>query len=412
MKVFKNEEEMLMWTRIDLKDRAKACLRKYYWAAFVVSLIASLASGFSSGNGGSTGYNSGNSGTGNNSAYVFDLPAGNLTGNLPDSLGAYSGILENVPVGGSTLHMGRLFWGFLAGAVVILVILALVISIFVAPAIEVGRNRFYMESRLIGQSAGVGKILWGFTHNYLNIIWTMFLRGLFIGLGTILCVFPGIYLSYCYYMVPYILAENPDMKPMEAMRLSKSMMEGHKFNTFVLELSFFGWLLLGACLCFVGTFFVLPYYDATFAELYAVLRQPFSGNLNGFGYPDVVPTGSYNGTWQDGYQSGYQGGSGYGQGSGYGTGGNYGQGTGYDAGGSYSQGYGYDAGGSYGQGYGDGTANQPFGQNGGAEQNYGAGQEASGKEDRGSEVNRSEGGPGRGYYLNGVFYPYTDEDNQ
>lgn len=377
-----------MWTRADLKDRAKACLRKYYWAAFVVSLIASLVGGFGGGNRGGTGYNSGNLGTGDNSGYVFDLPAGDLTGNLPDSLGAYSGLLENVPVGGSTLHMGRLFWGFLAGAVVILLILALVISIFVAPAIEVGRNRFYMESRLIGQSAGVGKILWGFTHNYLNIILTMFLRGLFIGLGTILCVFPGIYLSYCYYMVPYILAENPDMKPMEAMRLSKSMMEGHKFNTFVLELSFFGWLLLGACLCFVGTFFVLPYYDATFAELYAVLRQPFSGNLNGFGYPDVVPTGSYNGTWQDGYQSGYQGGSGYDQGAGYGAGGSYGQGAGY------------------------GPADQPFGQNGGAEQNYGAGQEASGKEERGSEVSRSEGGPGRGYYLNGVFYPYTEEDNQ
>ena len=291
-----------MWTRAELKDRAKACLQKYYWAAFVVSLIASLVSGLGGGNGGGVSYNTGNSGAAGNSGYVFDIPSGNLTENFPNSLGVSSGLLENVSVS-STLHVGRLFWGLLAGAMIVLIILALVVGIFVAPAIEVGRSRFYMESRLMGQSAGIGKILWGFTHSYLNIVWTMFLRGLFIGLGTILCVIPGIYLSYCYYMVPFILAENPDMKPMEAMRLSKSMMEGHKFDTFILELSFFGWLLLGACLCFVGTFFVLPYYDATFAELYAVLRQPFSGSLNGFGYPDVVPAGSYDGTWQNSYQA-------------------------------------------------------------------------------------------------------------
>lgn len=373
-----------MWTRAELKDRARECLRKYYWAAFVVSLIASLVSGFGGGNGGGISYRTENAGAAGNSGYEFNIPSGNLTENLPNSLGVSSGFLENVSVG-STLHMGRLFWGLLAGAVIVLIILALVVGIFVAPAIEVGRSRFYMESRLMGQSAGVGKILWGFTHSYLNIVWTMFLRGLFIGLGTILCVIPGIYLSYCYYMVPFILAENPDMKPMEAMRLSKSMMEGHKFDTFILELSFFGWLLLGACLCFVGTFFVLPYYDATFAELYTVLRQPYSGSLNGFGYPDVVPAGSYDGTWQNSYQGGYQ--------------------NEYQGGfqnGSYGQGAGYRA---------DGTEPQGFGQNGEGE-NYSSGQEDPVKEERESEVSRSEGGPGRGYYLNGVFHPYTEEDDR
>lgn len=390
---FENEEEMCMWTRAELKDRAKACLRKYYWAAFAVSLIASLVGGFGGGNAGGVSYDTGNSGAAGNSSYVFDIPSENLTENLPNSL-AHSGLWENVSVSGSTLHMGQLFWGLLAGAMLVLIILALVVGIFVAPVIEVGRNRFYMESRLMGRSAGVGRVLWGFTHNYLNIVWTMFLRGLFIGLGTILCVFPGIYLSYCYYMVPFILTENPEMKPMEAMRLSKSMMEGHKFDTFILELSFFGWLLLGACFCFVGTFFVMPYYDATFAELYAVLRQPFSGSLNGFGYPDVVPAGSYGGTWRNGSQSEYQNGS-YGQRAGYGAAGNYSQGNGYDS----------------AQGYKEGAENQSFGQNGSAEENYRADQGASVKEERESEVSRSEGGPGRGYYLNGVFHPYTEEDN-
>ena len=152
-----------------------------------------------------------------------------------------------------------------------------------------------MESRLKGQTAGFGAS-YGLRH-YLNIVLTTFLRDLIIVGGTFLCVLPGLYFAYCYYMVPYILAENPEMKPMEALRLSKQMMEGHKMNTWLLEMSFFGWMFLGAMACGVGTFFVLPYYYATFAELYAVLRAPYGGELNGFGYPEVVPTGSFGGTY-------------------------------------------------------------------------------------------------------------------
>ena len=57
------------------------------------------------------------------------------------------------------------------------------------------------------------------------------------------------------------------MKTMEVLRLSKEMMDGQKWNAFVLGLSFLGWQLLGTLLCGIGTFFVQPYVDATFAEL-------------------------------------------------------------------------------------------------------------------------------------------------
>ena len=135
---------------------------------------------------------------------------------------------------------------------IVFLILALVLGIFVIPVIAVGHNRYYMESRLMGRSAGFGKLLWGFSRHYLNIVLTMFLRDLIIVGGTFLCVLPGLYFAYCYYMVPYILAENPEMKPMEALRLSKQMMEGHKMNTWLLEMSFFGWMFLGAMACGVG----------------------------------------------------------------------------------------------------------------------------------------------------------------
>ena len=59
----------------------------------------------------------------------------------------------------------------------------------------------------------------------------------------------------------------------DALALSRQMMDGEKFNLFVLQWSFIGWELLGMLLCGIGILFVVPYENATFAELYAVLRK-------------------------------------------------------------------------------------------------------------------------------------------
>ena len=63
------------------------------------------------------------------------------------------------------------------------------------------------------------------------------------------------------------------MDSKEIFRLSKPMMDGNKFATWVLELSFIGWYLLGVLCCCIGGFFVNPYYEATLAELYLKLRE-------------------------------------------------------------------------------------------------------------------------------------------
>ena len=70
-----------------------------------------------------------------------------------------------------------------------------------------------------------------------------------------------------------ILAENPTLTGMRAREISDAMTDGEKLEIFVLGLSFIGWFLLGALCCGVGTLFVTPYQQATFAELYAVQRQ-------------------------------------------------------------------------------------------------------------------------------------------
>jgi len=91
---------------------------------------------------------------------------------------------------------------------------------------------------------------------------------------SLLFIIPGIVKSYSYRMVPYILAENDEISGKEAIELSMQMMNGHKWNTFVLDLSFLGWQILSAfTLGILSVFYVAPYIHATDAELYKTLRD-------------------------------------------------------------------------------------------------------------------------------------------
>ena len=84
----------------------------------------------------------------------------------------------------------------------------------------------------------------------------------------------GIFIKrYSYFMVPYIAADNPDMNGRDAVTLSRRIMQGHKWECFVLELSFLGWQILG--ILTLGLFNVLytnPYKAAVFTQYYGQVR--------------------------------------------------------------------------------------------------------------------------------------------
>lgn len=332
-----------MWTRAELKTRAKMCLKQYYWWAFLVSLIFAIISSVGSGGSGGIG-NGAEQSVGGYEAH-FETGDGFSSGLVvPEGLGQAAGIAKNLPIPGSDLlRIGGIAAGIMVGVMIAVFVVSLVLGIFVIPVFEVGHNRFYMESRLMMRSAGVEKILWGFKNRYLNLVGAMFIRGLIVGLAALVSCIPmlagavlillseplmvfgvilmlldvpviffvSLWLNYAYFAVPFILAENPEMKAMEAMRLSREMTKGHKFSIFVLDLSFLGWYLLGLLACGIGMFFVTPYVQATYAELYAVLRRPYdNGRLNGFGIPEYGgPGGGYGGPGgeYDSYSGGYGG---------------------------------------------------------------------------------------------------------
>lgn len=162
-----------MWTRAELKDRAKMCLSRYYWAAFLVSLIFAILSGFGGNTQRITGYleqnESVNGQTDQSSLILGELGgdgsfSGNTRGGLASGIELVPGLGDVYGPGAGnagSMVASNLFYRLFAGAVVVIVIISVVIGIFVQPLFEIGRNRFYMESRVTGTVGGHWKTFLG-----------------------------------------------------------------------------------------------------------------------------------------------------------------------------------------------------------------------------------------------------------
>ena len=82
----------------------------------------------------------------------------------------------------------------------------------------------------------------------------------------------AIILNYVYGMVPYLLHDYPELTPREAMKISREMMRGQKWNLFVLDLTFIGWIILAFFTAGVGMLFVQPYMLTARAAFYEDLK--------------------------------------------------------------------------------------------------------------------------------------------
>lgn len=225
------------------------------------------------------------------------------------------------------------------GIVVGAVLLALVLySLLFANPLTVGHNRFYLDARM--GNAQVGNVFSQLSSGkYGNTVKTMFLYDLKLWLWGLFTLIPVIYfgvslvnaissagnmsepaldiiysvtmqllgsfmlamLLYCiciipqiikrlsYTMVPYLLAENPQMSQKRAFEISVNTMKGEKAHYFGLQLSFIGWYILagiaggivgqfmgesvGSIVTMIGMVFLYPYVYATYAEFYCCMRE-------------------------------------------------------------------------------------------------------------------------------------------
>ena len=199
-------------------------------------------------------------------------------------LGRQKGVLATVM---NSLDSGRLYVTLGAAlysvvqsrqAVVVILILVSMVAyggvwVFLRLLYRGTLRRAFLETRIYARMPMSHLLHFRMTRRWVRASLTLLLAAVYETLWDLTLV-GGFIKRYSYFLVPYIVAENPDIHPREAITLSRRMMNGHKWECFRLELSFVGWMLLGF-VTFGATeaLWSVPYRVAAFTEYYALLRE-------------------------------------------------------------------------------------------------------------------------------------------
>ena len=106
-----------------------------------------------------------------------------------------------------------------------------------------------------------------------RVLTTTLLYYVYVFLWSLLLLIPGCIKSYSYAMTPYILKDNPEMKNNAAIEESMRIMNGHKLELFLLDLSFIGWALLSFLTCGIGFLWLAPYMNMARVSFYEDLKK-------------------------------------------------------------------------------------------------------------------------------------------
>ena len=227
-----------MWNRQEVKAKGKESFKKNYWNCVLVAVIYTI---------------------------LFASTTGSGAASKRDELSAeFSAQINESP---NPIALAAVIIGVLGIAVII----ATLVDVFLVNPIEVGCGRFFLLNQ--SEQAGVGELGHPFKNNYGNVVVGVFLRDLILAIGFMLFIIPGVILTYSFRMVPYILAEDPTVSAIDALKRSRAMMQGNKWKAFVFDLSFILWYLLAGITCgLLAIFYVNPYKNSADAALYQAIK--------------------------------------------------------------------------------------------------------------------------------------------
>ena len=229
-----------MWSIRDIKKKGRSALKKNNWRSVVVAALM----------------------------FLLATVASKLTQTRSRS------ILRNV--GFEPLHKMMpneimIITGIVVVGYMSIIVFAALVKIICSNALEVGGCLFF-KNNAEGESAKLTLIGEGFS-DYAHVFVTLLLRDIFVVLWSCLGIFPGLVKGYSYRMVPYIVKEYPDLSEIEVITLSRRMMDGNKWRTFLLDMTFLGWTILGiVTFGIVNVLWTLPYYENTMAALFLELN--------------------------------------------------------------------------------------------------------------------------------------------
>lgn len=146
-------------------------------------------------------------------------------------------------------------------------------SLLLAGPVSFGVVAMFLKQTRTGEKMDIGDIFNGFRDDFSNTFLIGLMTFVFTFLWSLLFVIPGIVKSYSYSMAMYVKVDHPDYDWKQCIDESQRMMQGHKGELFVLDLSFLGWMIIGACCCGVGTLWVNAYMAAAHSQFYENLRR-------------------------------------------------------------------------------------------------------------------------------------------
>lgn len=275
--------------RKGMKVAAKKAQRKHYWMIVAICLFASVfgvaytSSTLSVSTNISISTPQTEDSTQSNDMYdvLQDLAVGNendatfgrrrgVIASLLNSFASGSMVIAVADAINSVTHNGGV-------SIAVTVILSLAVYIFVWLFIQetyrIVMARMLLEGRSYNKLPASRFFYPIHTRKWPRMAWTMFVENVFLFLWSLTIV--GFFIKqYSYRMVPYIVAENPNIEALDAIRLSRRMMKGHKWECFVADCSFLGWYLLNLITFGLsGIFYSNGYNAAFFAEYYVYVRS-------------------------------------------------------------------------------------------------------------------------------------------
>ena len=291
-----------MWKRKNLKDKAKKTVKNNYWTAVVLCFVITILTG-EYGNSITGIWQSGDSVlpdyviTQNQYLIENEISKDNIA-EIQEKQERIEEITENLTenqlkmVNTITSNLNSLtksqkyiykIWdaielfimnqNLLGIAYVLIAIIAILYIILLAEPLLVAERRYFIiASEKENTKMGVMKEIFK-RKNWSNVAVIMFFKS-FYNFLWYLTIIGGIIKTYEYRMIPYLLAENPDMNKKEAFARSKQMMKGNKWKTFILDLSFILWEILSTITFgLLDILYVNPYKIATSVELYKTLKE-------------------------------------------------------------------------------------------------------------------------------------------
>jgi len=159
-----------------------------------------------------------------------------------------------------------LIMALISGSLGAIPVIGSILSLLISGPLNLGWNKFTLTIAR-GEEVTINMLFDGFK-DFMKPFITYLLMIIFIILWMLLLIVPGIIAALSYSMVFYIMAEDPTIDGMNALRKSQQMMYGYKWKLFCLGLRFIGWAILCIFTFGIGYLWLGPWVQVSIANFY------------------------------------------------------------------------------------------------------------------------------------------------